>query len=155
VGPAQSSVVCPTAPNSKAREKIRVLTISKTLVLSDIILKIFHVSILRSSEWALSSLPSDGTSQLANGSTKTLQKNYRPIQWAGDLKSRIFGPLSPGETGPLKGRSHHCQPLFCSPTRGSSNSIRPLWYVYMCVCVHVCIYLWICICVYISICVCG
>jgi len=36
--------------NSKAREKIRVLTVSKTLALSDIILKPFHVFILRSPE---------------------------------------------------------------------------------------------------------
>ena len=36
--------------NSKVREKIRVLTVSKTLALSDIILKLFHVSILRSPE---------------------------------------------------------------------------------------------------------
>ena len=43
--------------NSKARDKIRVLTVSKTLALSDIILKLFNVSILRSPEWALSSLP--------------------------------------------------------------------------------------------------
>jgi len=40
--------------NSKARDKIRVLTVSKTLALLDIILKLFHVSILRSPEWALS-----------------------------------------------------------------------------------------------------
>ena len=36
--------------NSKARDKIRTLTDSKTLALSDIILKPFHVSILRSPE---------------------------------------------------------------------------------------------------------
>jgi len=41
---------------SKARDKI---TVSKTLALSDIILKLFHVSILRSPEWALSSLPTE------------------------------------------------------------------------------------------------
>jgi len=34
--------------NSKARKKIRALTVSKTLALSDIILKLVHVSILRS-----------------------------------------------------------------------------------------------------------
>ena len=39
--------------NSKARDKIRALTVSKTPALSDIILKLFHVSILRSPEWAL------------------------------------------------------------------------------------------------------
>jgi len=50
--------------NSKARDKIRVLTVSKTLALSDIILKLFHVSILRSPEWALSSFPTElATSQ--------------------------------------------------------------------------------------------
>jgi len=63
--------------NSKARDKIRALTVSKTLVLSDIILKPFHVSILRSPEWALSSLPTE----LANLQTcQTLQKNHRHIQ---------------------------------------------------------------------------
>ena len=36
--------------NSKARKKIRALTVSKPLALSDIILKPFHVSILRSLE---------------------------------------------------------------------------------------------------------
>ena len=49
--------------NPKAREKIQALTVSKTLALSDIILKLFHISILSSPEWALS-----GTGQLANGS---------------------------------------------------------------------------------------
>jgi len=51
--------------NSKAREKIQALKVSKTLALSDIILKLFHVSILRSPEWALSSLPTE----LANSQT--------------------------------------------------------------------------------------
>jgi len=45
--------------NSKARDKIRVLTVSKTLALSDVILIPFHISILRSPEWALSSLPTE------------------------------------------------------------------------------------------------
>ena len=52
-----------------AREKIRALTVSKTLALSDIILKLFHVSILRSPEWALSSLPTE----LANSQTAALK----------------------------------------------------------------------------------
>jgi len=51
--------------NSKARDKIQVLTVSNTLALSDIILKLFHVSILRDPEWALSSLPTE----LANAQT--------------------------------------------------------------------------------------
>jgi len=55
--------------NSKAREKIRVLTVSKTLALSDIILKLFNVSILRSPEWALSSLPTE----LTNSKTAALK----------------------------------------------------------------------------------
>jgi len=55
--------------NPKAREKIRALTVSKTLALSDIILKLFHVSILRSPEWALSSLPTE----LANSQTAALK----------------------------------------------------------------------------------
>ena len=54
--------------NSKVREKIRALTVS-TLALSDIILKLFHVSILRSPEWALSSLPTE----LANSQTAALK----------------------------------------------------------------------------------
>jgi len=45
--------------NSKARDKIRSLTVSQTLALSNIILKLFHVSIFHSPEWALSSLPSE------------------------------------------------------------------------------------------------
>jgi len=40
--------------SSKARENIRKLTVAKTLALSDIILKLFHVSVQRSPEWALS-----------------------------------------------------------------------------------------------------
>jgi len=55
--------------NSKAREKIPALTVSKTLALSDIILKLFHVSILRSPEWALSSFPTD----LANSQAAALK----------------------------------------------------------------------------------
>jgi len=43
--------------NKKSKDKIRILTVSRTLVLFDIILKIFHTAILRSSGWALSSLP--------------------------------------------------------------------------------------------------
>jgi len=45
--------------NSKARNKIRVLTVSKILALLDIILNPCCVSILRSPEWALSSLPTE------------------------------------------------------------------------------------------------
>jgi len=55
--------------NSEARDKIRALTVSKTLALSDIILKLFHVSILRSPEWALSSLPTE----LANSQTSAFK----------------------------------------------------------------------------------
>jgi len=64
--------------NSKARDKIRALTVLKTLALSDIILKLFHVSILRSPEWALSSLPTE----LANSQTsafKLFKKNSGPF----------------------------------------------------------------------------
>jgi len=52
--------------SSKARDKIRNLMVDKTLALSDIILKLFHVSVLRSPEWALSSLPT----ALANSQTE-------------------------------------------------------------------------------------
>jgi len=55
--------------SSKARDKIRVLTVSKTLALSDIILKLFHVSILRSPEWAFHSLPTE----LANSQTSAFK----------------------------------------------------------------------------------
>jgi len=55
--------------DSKARDKIRALTVSKTLALSDIVLKPFHVSILRSPEWALSSLPTE----LANSQTSAFK----------------------------------------------------------------------------------
>ena len=69
----------PGGTNSKAREKIRALTVSKTLALSDIMLKLFHVSILRSSEWALSSIPTE----LANSQTAALK-----------LFKKITGPFS-------------------------------------------------------------
>jgi len=63
----------------KARDKIRALTVSRTLGLSDIILKLFHVSILCSPEWALSSLPTE----LANSQTSAF------------LLCKIFtGPIS-------------------------------------------------------------
>jgi len=65
--------------NSKATEKIRALTVSKTLALSDIILKKIHVSILRSPEWALSSLPTE----LANSQTAALK-----------LFKKLAGPFS-------------------------------------------------------------
>jgi len=65
--------------NSKAREKIRVLTVSKTLALSDIILQNFHVSILRSPEWALSFLPTE----LANSQTAGFK-----------LFKKVTGPFS-------------------------------------------------------------
>ena len=52
--------------SSKARDKIRNLTVDKTLALSDIILKLFHVSVLRSPEWALSSLPAARTTHDAD-----------------------------------------------------------------------------------------
>jgi len=55
--------------NFKATDKIRVLTVSKTLALSDIILKLFHVSILRSPKWALTSLPTE----LANSQTSAFK----------------------------------------------------------------------------------
>ena len=62
--------------NSKARNQIRALTLSKTLVLSDIILKLFHwhVSILRSPKWAFRSL----LTGLANSQTSVFQlfKNF-------------------------------------------------------------------------------
>jgi len=56
--------------DSKARDKIRAITVSlKTLALSDIYLKLFHVFILRSPEWALSSLPTE----LANSQNSAYQ----------------------------------------------------------------------------------
>jgi len=63
--------------NSKARDKIRAQTVSKTPALSDIILKFFHVSILRSPKWALSSLPT------ANSQTSAFK-----------LSKKITGPFS-------------------------------------------------------------
>jgi len=55
------------------------MAVSKTLALSDIILKLFHVSILRCPEWALSSLPTE----LANSQTAALK-----------LFKKITGPFS-------------------------------------------------------------
>jgi len=71
-------------------------------------------------------LSSNGTGQLANISIQTLQKNHRPIQWAGNLKRIKFGLLSLGRLAHSKGRSLHWRPLYRSPTRGSRNSNRPL-----------------------------
>ena len=65
--------------NFKARDKIRALTVSKTLALSDIILKLFHVSFLRSPKWALSLL----ATELANSQTSAFQ-----------LFKKITGPFS-------------------------------------------------------------
>jgi len=45
--------------DSKARDTTRALTVSKTPALPDFMLKRFHDSILRSPEWALSSLPTE------------------------------------------------------------------------------------------------
>ena len=55
--------------DSRARGKIRATTVSKTRTLSDIILKLFHVSVLRSPEWALSSL----STELSNSQTSRYQ----------------------------------------------------------------------------------
>ena len=110
--------------DSKARDKLRTLTVSKLLVLSDIILKRFHVCILRSSEWALSSLPTE----LANSQTSAFQlfKIHQPIQRVGNLRKSIIRPVSPGEIGPEKGPQHTLWALYRSPTRGSSNLTIPL-----------------------------
>jgi len=64
--------------NFKARDKLRVLTVSKTLALSDIILKLFHVSILRSPEWALSSLPTE-LAKLQTSAFKLFKKITGPF----------------------------------------------------------------------------
>jgi len=142
--------------NSKARDKIRALTVSKTLALSNIILKLFHVSILRSPEWALSSLPTE----VANSQTsafKLFKKKYRPIQWNGNLRSRIIGPLSPGDTGQFKGpQPTLTAPLSLAHTWVEQSHQAPLICLYVCVYVYVyvCIYIYICICMYACICVC-
>ena len=49
-------LIRPRVSNSNARDNMHMLTVFKILALSDIILKLFHTSILRP-EWALSSLP--------------------------------------------------------------------------------------------------
>ena len=59
----------PRSYEPQSQRKIRALTVSKTLALSDIILKLFNVSILRSPEWALSSLPTE----LTNSKTAALK----------------------------------------------------------------------------------
>jgi len=59
--------------DSKARDKIRALTVSKTQALSAIILKLFRVSILRSPEWVLSSVPTE----LANSQTSVYQRSNK------------------------------------------------------------------------------
>jgi len=57
--------------NSKARDNIRILTMSQTLALSDIILNLFHTSILRSPERDLILLP---TLQHSNRTTSLHKK---------------------------------------------------------------------------------
>jgi len=90
--------------DSKAREKIRVLKVSKTLALSDIILKLFHASILCSPEWALSSLPTE----LANCQTSAF-KLFKKFtgRFSGLVigEERKIGPLSLGRPAHSKGRS--------------------------------------------------
>jgi len=75
-----------------------VLTVSKTLAFSDIILKLSHVSILCSPEWALSSLPTE----LANSQTSAF-KLFK--KFTGNLRRTEIGPLSLGIPAFPKGRS--------------------------------------------------
>jgi len=65
--------------NSKARDKIRALTVSKTPALSDIILKPFHVSILRSPEWAQRGVV-PGPVDSASAPVSSSRDNYLPTQ---------------------------------------------------------------------------
>ena len=99
------------------------LTVSKTLALSDFILKLFHISILRSSVWALSSLPTE----LANSQTsafKLFKKIHRPIQWADNLRSRIIGPLSPWGDRPIQRAAAYTDgPPFARPQVGRANPL--------------------------------
>jgi len=55
--------------DGRSPHKVRALTVSKMQALSDIILKLFHVSILRRSDWALSSLPTE----MANSQTSAFR----------------------------------------------------------------------------------
>jgi len=110
--------------NSKARNKIRALTVSKTLALLDIILKLFHVSILRSPEWALSS--GSVPTELANSQTSAFK-----------LFKKITGPY---------------MYIYVYTYVYIYMCIYKCMYVYMCVYMYVCMY--VCLCGYMYICMC-
>jgi len=103
--------------NSKARDKIRTLSVSKTLALSEIILKLFHVSILRSPEWALSSLPTE----LANSQTsefRIFKKITGPFNGLVIWEERSSGRSPLAGQAHLKGRSLYWRPLIARPNVG-------------------------------------
>ena len=68
------------ANNAKIRDVIRRQAICKTLELSDVILRQFHVVTHTSPEWALQTLSND----ISNTTTErlTLQEIFRPNEWA-------------------------------------------------------------------------
>jgi len=109
--------------NCKARDKIQVFTVSTILALSDIILKPFHVSILRSPEWAFSSLPTE----LANSQTsafKLFKKFTGPFSGLAIFKNQKRAALS-RETGPVKGPQLKLTSPHRSPTRVEQVKLAP------------------------------
>ena len=105
--------------NSKARDKTLALTVSKTLALSDIILKLFHVSILSSPEWALSSLPTE----LANSQTSAFK-----------LFNKITGPFS----GLVCVYMYKCVHIY--KYMYMCICIYICRYLYICICIYVYVY---------------
>ena len=103
--------------NSKARDKIRAITVLKTPALSDIILKRFHVSILCSLEWALSSLPTE----LATSQTSAYQlfkKITGPFSGLLIWEDRTPGRSPTGRTAVQQGHSTHWWSLIARPHVG-------------------------------------
>jgi len=102
----QDSLCLLGVTNFKARDKIRALTVSKTLALSDIILKNFHVSILCSTEWALSYL----LTKLANLQTlafKLFQKITSPVSGLVICEEESSDCSLLGRPAHSKGHSQH------------------------------------------------
>jgi len=116
--PGQDRVCLLGVMGSKARDNIPALMVSKTLALSDIILKLFHVSVLRSPEWALSSL----LTELAKSQTSAIQlfKNSLAHSAGWQFKKIDHQAALPWISALQKGRSIHCRPSIACPHVGRS-----------------------------------
>ena len=132
----------PRSSNSKARGKIRALTVSKTPALSDIILKLFHVSILRSPEWALSSLPTE----LANSQSAAL-KLFK--KFTGPFSGLVIREVESSGWRPAHQRAAATTvgPSFARPHVGRAIPSGPSYMftcMYVCMCAFTCEYVYVC-----------